>query len=119
MSFMETSGSSGRFRTRAQNCAITMESAPRSSKKLLSADTRSTPTTPASTSVRFCSIPAVILVPPCPISAIEDSTTDPSDVSTYSPTRVSPLDHKYMDWQTHEKCEGVLLDGDVRICRPG
>ena len=42
MSLIDTDGRSGRFRTRAQNCAITIESAPRSSKKLLSTDTRST-----------------------------------------------------------------------------
>ena len=43
MSFIDTDGRSGRFRTRAQNWAITIESAPRSSKKWLSTDTRSTP----------------------------------------------------------------------------
>ena len=42
MSFIDTDGRSARFRTRAQNWAITIESAPRSSKKLLSTDTRST-----------------------------------------------------------------------------
>ena len=49
MSLIDTDGRSGRFLTRAQNCAITIESAPRSSKKLLSTDTRSTCTTSAST----------------------------------------------------------------------
>ena len=42
MSLIDTAGRSGRFLTRAQNRAITIESAPRSSKKLLSTDTRST-----------------------------------------------------------------------------
>jgi hypothetical protein len=39
MSFMDTAGRSGRFLIRAQNRAITIESAPRSSKKLLSTGT--------------------------------------------------------------------------------
>ena len=50
MSFIDTGGRSSRFRTRAQNWAITSESAPRSSKKWLSTGTRSAPQTPASTS---------------------------------------------------------------------
>ena len=54
---MDTEGSSGRFLTRAQNWAITIESAPRSSKKWLSTDTRSTRTTSASTSARLRSVP--------------------------------------------------------------
>ena len=40
MSFIDTDGRSARFRTRAQNWAITIESAPRSSKKWLSTGTR-------------------------------------------------------------------------------
>ena len=56
MSFIDTDGSSGRFRTRAQNCAITIESAPRSSKKLLSTDTRSTCRMSASTSAKLLSM---------------------------------------------------------------
>ena len=36
MSFIETGGRSPRFRTRAQNCAMSSESAPSSSKKWLS-----------------------------------------------------------------------------------
>ena len=36
MSFIDTAGRSARLRTRAQNWAITIESAPRSSKKWLS-----------------------------------------------------------------------------------
>ena len=42
MSFIDTDGRSARFRTRAQNWAITSESAPRSSKKCASTGTRST-----------------------------------------------------------------------------
>ena len=42
MSFIDTDGRSSRFLTRAQNWAITIESAPRSSKKWLSTGTRST-----------------------------------------------------------------------------
>ena len=60
MSFIDTGGRSGRFLTRAQNRAITIESAPRSSKKLLSAGTRSAPTTSASTPARTVSGPAVV-----------------------------------------------------------
>ena len=46
MSLIDTDGRSSRFRTRAQNRAITIESAPRSSKKLPSTDTCSTFSTP-------------------------------------------------------------------------
>src|SRR4029453_6258024 len=42
--------------TRAQNRAITIESAPRSSKKLLSTETRSTCMTSASTSAKMLSV---------------------------------------------------------------
>ena len=56
MSLIDTAGRSGRFRTRAQNRAITIESAPRSSKKLLSTDTRSTCMTSASTSAKALSV---------------------------------------------------------------
>src|SRR4030095_6063162 len=56
MSLIDTAGRSGRFLTRAQNRAITIESAPRSSKKLLSTDTRSTCITPASTSANALSV---------------------------------------------------------------
>src|SRR5947208_8443679 len=57
MSCMETDGRSPRFRTRAQNLAITNESAPSSSKKWLSTDTRSTRRTSASTSAKMRSVP--------------------------------------------------------------
>src|SRR6185295_7695982 len=56
MSLIDTAGRSGRFLTRAQNRAITIESAPRSSKKLLSTDTRSTCTTSDSTSAKALSV---------------------------------------------------------------
>ena len=56
MSLIDTAGNSGRFRTRAQNRAITIESAPKSSKKLLSTDTRSRPITSASTSAKALSV---------------------------------------------------------------
>ena len=56
MSLIDTAGSSGRFLTLAQNRAITIESAPRSSKKLLSTDTRSTCTMSASTSAKALSV---------------------------------------------------------------
>ena len=59
MSFIDTGGGSGRFLTRAQNRAITIESAPRSSKKLLPTGTRSASTTSASTPARTFSRPAV------------------------------------------------------------
>ena len=49
-SLIDTDGRSSRFRARAQNRAITIESAPRSSKKCASTDTFSTSSTPASTS---------------------------------------------------------------------
>ena len=56
MSFIDTDGRSGRLRTRAQNRAITIESAPRSSKKLLSTDTRSDTQQSARISARFLSV---------------------------------------------------------------
>jgi hypothetical protein len=56
MSFIDTVGRSPCFLTRAQNWAITKESAPRSLKKWLSAGTCSTRTTPASTSARRLSV---------------------------------------------------------------
>src|SRR5215475_8832051 len=59
MSFIDTDGKSSRFLTRAQKWAITNELAPRSSKKWLSTDTRSTFTTSASTSARSRSVPVV------------------------------------------------------------
>ena len=49
-SLIDTDGRSSRLRTRAQNRAITIESAPRSSKKCASTGTCSTPRTPANTS---------------------------------------------------------------------
>src|SRR5947207_2927187 len=59
MSFIDTGGRFPRFLTRAQKWAITNESAPRSSKKWLSTDTRSTRRTPASTSAKMLSAPVV------------------------------------------------------------
>src|SRR5687767_13389796 len=56
MSLIDTAGRSGRFLTRAQNRAITIESAPKSSKKLLSTDTRSTCMASASTSAKTLSV---------------------------------------------------------------
>src|ERR1700733_5442536 len=52
MSFMDADGRSGRFLTRGPKWAITSESAPRSSKKWLSAGTCSTCMTSASTPAR-------------------------------------------------------------------
>src|SRR6266571_7928267 len=59
MSLIETDGRSPRFLTRAQKWAITSESAPSSSKKWLSTDTRSVRRTSASTSARMRSAPVV------------------------------------------------------------
>src|SRR5213596_2314717 len=63
MSFIDTDGRSPRFLTRAQKWAITSESAPSSSKKLLSTDTRSTRRTSASTSAKMLSAPVVAALP--------------------------------------------------------
>src|ERR1700733_13504533 len=66
MSRIDTEGRSSRLRTRAQKCAMTSESAPRSSKKWLSTGTCSVFTTAASTSARLCSVscsvPAEVLI---------------------------------------------------------
>src|SRR5437867_6578056 len=62
MSFIETDGRSPRFLTRAQKWAMTSESAPSSSKKWLSTDTRSTRRTPASTSAKMLSTPVVAVL---------------------------------------------------------
>src|SRR2546425_3932931 len=59
MSLIDTDGRSPRFLTRAQKWAITSESAPSSSKKWLSTDTRSTRRTSASTPARMLSVPVV------------------------------------------------------------
>src|SRR5947209_5937831 len=56
MRVVDTVGRSARLLTHAQNRAITIESAPRSSKKWLSTDTRSMRTMSASTSARLFSI---------------------------------------------------------------
>src|SRR5215475_16136041 len=56
MSFIDTDGKSSRFLTRAQKWAITNELAPRSSKKWLSTDTRSTFTTSARRSAMMRSV---------------------------------------------------------------
>src|SRR5713101_4418253 len=73
MSCIDTDGRSPRFRTRAQNLAITKESAPSSSKKWLSTDTRSTRRTSASTSAKMLSAPVVAALPRPAISV--DSAT--------------------------------------------
>src|SRR5437899_1468555 len=73
MSFIETDGRFPRFLTRAQKWAITNESAPSSSKKWLSTDTRSTRRTSASTSAKMLSAPVVAALPRCSINV--DSAT--------------------------------------------
>ena len=57
MSFIDTDGRSSRFLTRAQNLAITSESAPRSSKKWPSAGTCSARITSARIPARMDSVP--------------------------------------------------------------
>src|SRR5207244_3704736 len=61
MSFIDTDGRFPRFLTRAQKWAITNESAPSSSKKWLSTETRSTRRTSASTSAKLLSAPVAAL----------------------------------------------------------
>src|SRR5206468_6773228 len=73
MSFIDTDGRSPRFLTRAQKWAITNESAPSSSKKWLSTDTRSTRRTSASTSAKMLSAPVVAALPRVSINV--DSAT--------------------------------------------
>src|SRR5437899_9788190 len=63
MSCMDIDGRSPRFRTRAQNFAITRESARSSSKKWLSTDKLSTRKTSASTSARVLSTLVVAVLP--------------------------------------------------------
>src|SRR3989442_6533350 len=63
MFFIDTDGRLPRFLTRAQKWAITSESAPSSSKKWLSTDTRSTRRTSASTSAKMLSAPVVAALP--------------------------------------------------------
>src|SRR3954454_7041684 len=60
MSLIDSAGRSGRLRTRAQKRAMTMESAPRSSKKCASVATRSTCRTSASTSARGSCVGGVV-----------------------------------------------------------
>ena len=59
MSLIDTGGRSPRFLTRAQKWAITIESAPRSSKKWLSTGTGSACMISASTPARIVSVPVV------------------------------------------------------------
>src|SRR5438128_2468375 len=59
MSFIDTDGRFPRFLTRAQKWAITNESAPSSSKKWLSTDTRSTRRRSANTPARMLSASVV------------------------------------------------------------
>src|SRR6266550_9345882 len=73
MSFIDTDGRFPRFLTRAQKWAITSESAPSSSKKWLSTDTRSTRRTSASTSAKMLSAPVVAALPRASINV--DSAT--------------------------------------------
>src|SRR2546425_7563486 len=73
MSFIDTDGRFPRFLTRAQKWAITNESAPSSSKKWLSTDTRSTRRTSASTSAKMLSAPVVAALPRSSITV--DSVT--------------------------------------------
>src|SRR2546422_831251 len=73
MSFIDTDGRFPRFLTRAQKWAITNESAPSSSKKWLSTDTRSTRRTSASTSAKMLSAPVVAALPRSSINV--DSAT--------------------------------------------
>src|SRR3981081_1076403 len=93
MSLIDTDGRSPRFLTRAQKWAITNESAPRSSKKWLSTDTRSTRTISASTPARILSVPVV--GPAYLPWVIEDSARSPVKTflealnSTYSITHSS------------------------------
>src|SRR6266404_5149343 len=63
MSFIDTDGRFPRFLTRAQKWAITNESAPSSSKKWLSTDTRSTCRTSASTWAKMLSALVVAALP--------------------------------------------------------
>jgi len=75
MSLIEIAGRSGRFLTRAQNRVITIESAPRSSKKLLSTDTRSTCMTSASTAAKVLS---VLDSEPAPLPCVAGKSARPA-----------------------------------------
>src|SRR5713226_85833 len=77
MSFIDTDGRFPRFLTRAQKWAITSESAPSSSKKWLSTDTRSTRSTSASNSAKMLSAPVVAALPRSSIDVNSDTDVHP------------------------------------------
>src|SRR5438094_769229 len=81
MSFIDTDGRSPRFLTRAQKWAITSESAPSSSKKWLSTDTRSTRRTSASTSAKLLSAPVVAALPRSSIN-VDSAMSDRDDLTS-------------------------------------
>src|SRR5207249_7926912 len=81
MSFIETDGWSPRFLTRAQKWAITNESAPSSSKKWLSTDTRATRRTSASTSAKLLSAPVVAALPRSSIN-VDSAMPDRDDLTS-------------------------------------
>src|SRR5882724_8119694 len=87
MSLIDTDGRSARFLTRAQKRAITIESAPSTSKKLLSTETRSTPMMSANTSA---SAPSALAFEPERPPRLVDGSAGPTFmtstdlVNTYS-----------------------------------
>src|SRR5881396_1216893 len=113
MSFIETDGWSPRFLTRAQKWAITNESAPSSSKKWLSTDTRSTRRTSASTSAKMLSAPVVAALSRSSINI--DSTI--SRARSPSPSVVASGSHA-RSWNSTAASRigrgGVLPAGELR-----
>src|SRR5260370_27629431 len=101
MSFIDTDGRFPRFLTRAQKWAITNESAPSSSKKWLSTDTRSTRRTSASTSAKRLSAPVVAALPRSSInvdSAIAEHDDHHPLVSHRCTRAVMDLDRHGTHW---------------------
>src|SRR5436190_2372397 len=90
MSFIDTDGRFPRFLTRAQKWAITNESAPSSSKKWLSTDTRSTRRTSASTSAKMLSAPGVAALPRASIN-IDSATAECSSHGLVEEVRQAQL----------------------------
>src|SRR5438093_5081510 len=99
MSFIDTDGRSPRFLTRAQKWAITNESAPSSSKKWLSTDTRSTRRTSASTSAKMLSAPVVAALPR---SSISVDSANPPRASRQIPTSGSHFQRRLGGARAHQ-----------------
>src|SRR5213594_1972872 len=115
MSFMDTDGRSPCFLTRAQNLAITRESAPSSSKKWLSTDRESTFRTSARTSAKARSAGVVASMHPSRVTA---HSADPTGASLASAPfmldAIETVDHKA--WIERKRQRTAALQNAGALC---